>query len=98
MHAVVHGDFVGGFAEEVGGMHGGVGRGLRGGALGGGVGEFGRFLRFLLLLALAFIADEGGEALGHTAAGGVNPHAALVALHHLLAIVEAHPARAVYCP
>lgn len=47
---------------------------------------------------LAFMAGEGGLALGEAGAAGVDPDAALVAADHLLAVVEGHAAGAIHRP
>jgi len=66
--------------------------------------EFHEELRHLVLLGvvvvpgLALVAGEGVVALHVARAAGVDPHAALVALHHLLAVIEGDAADAIHRP
>lgn len=47
---------------------------------------------------LALVAGEHVVSLDVAGAARVNPHAALVAFHHLFAVVKVHAAHAVYRP
>ena len=88
---VVHGNgFCGEFHEELRhlGLHG----------VGGGVGGGGGVVAVAVVPGLALVTCEGVVALDVARAARVDPHAALVAFDHLLAVVEGDAADAVHRP